>query len=266
MTRTALITGASAGIGLAFAERYASMGINTVLVARREQRLQQLANELESRTKTSSTALAMDLADPTAIDGLVAELANRQLHIDILVNNAGYGVNGKLTSRDWQDHRQFIELMMVAPVELSYRLLPAMREQGYGRILNIASLAGLIPSGAGHTLYGASKAYLIRFSEALSAECVGTGVNVAAICPGFTYSEFHDVTGTRDQVSKMPSWMWMTAEEVVEMSVAGVEQDKVVLVTGRVNRFLAWLARHLPPALARRLVNARSKDFRDQSE
>ena len=120
-----------------------------------------------------------------------------------------------------------------------------MQQRGYGRIINVASLAGLVPGSSGHTLYGASKAFGIKFSQSLALENAARGVNVCAVCPGFTYSEFHDVTGTRNVVSKMPNWMWLTAAEVARQGVDAVERGEVVFVTGRVNRLIKPLVKLL---------------------
>ena len=127
-----------------------------------------------------------------------------------------------------------------------FRSLPGMLERGYGRIINVSSLAGLIPAPAGHTLYPASKAFVMRFSEALSEEVRGKGVHVTALCPGFTRSEFHDVTGTRPSVSKLPGAMWQDSPTVAREGYAAVMAGRAVYVPGRLNRAMAFVARHAP--------------------
>ena len=144
------------------------------------------------------------------------------LTIDALVNNAGYGVPGTYLASAWERHAAMLNLMVMAVSELTYRLLPGMIERRYGRIINVASLAGLVPTPAGHTLYAATKAFAIKFSEALAHEGRPHGVHVTAVCPGFTLSEFHDVTGTRAQVSKLPAWMWMDASTVARQGFDAV--------------------------------------------
>jgi hypothetical protein len=139
-----------------------------------------------------------------------------------------------------------------------------MQQRGFGRIVNVASLAGLVPGSAGHTLYGASKAFLIKFSQSLALENLKHGVNVCAVCPGFTYSEFHDVTGTRGVVSKMPSWMWLSAEEVARRGMDAVERGEIVYVTGRINRMIKTLLKLLPDRFALRAMQKRAKNFRAQ--
>jgi short-subunit dehydrogenase len=161
-------------------------------------------------------------------------------------------------------HAEFLQVMVTVPCELAHRLLPAMQKRGYGRIVNVASLAGLIPGSAGHTLYAATKAFLIKFSQSLALENAARGVNVCALCPGFTYSEFHDVTGTRSIVSKMPGWMWLGAEQVAREGLDAVERGEAVWVTGRVNRTIKALMKLLPDRFALRAVQKRSRKFRAQ--
>jgi short-subunit dehydrogenase len=139
--------------------------------------------------------------------------------------------------------------MVVALAELTHRLLPGMIERRYGRVINVASLAGLAPAPAGHTLYAAAKACVIRFSEALAHEVRQYGVHVTAVCPGFTLSEFHDVTGTREKVSKLPSWLWMTAPRVARQGYDAVMAGIPIYVNGRVNRTIALLCRYVPLSL-----------------
>lgn len=260
--RWALVTGASAGIGAAFARALAAQGMNLVLSARREDRLQALAAELGTAHGVDCVVLRADLADPQAPAQLVAAVEARGIAIDVLVNNAGYGVPGTFDASPWPRHADFIQVMMSAPTELAHLLLPGMRERGFGRILNVASLAGLVPGTAAHTLYGASKAYLIRFSQSLAQENLDAGVHVCALCPGFTYSEFHDVTGARDLVSRMPGWMWMDAGRVVAEGLAAVERGDPVHVPGRVNRGIKRLFKLLPDRLALALIARRARHFR----
>lgn len=260
--RTALVTGASAGIGRAFAELLAERGYAVVLTARRAERLEQLARALSERWGVAAYVEPADLSDPGAPEALARRLAERGLVIDVLVNNAGYGVAGRYVATDWVRHRDFLQVMVTAVAELTHRLLPGMLERRWGRIVNVASLAGLVPAAAGHTLYGASKALLVKFSEALAAEVGPAGVHVTAVCPGFTYSEFHDVTGTRAQVSRMPRWLWLEAREVADDGYAAVMAGRVVSVTGRVNRAIAFLARHLPRAVVHRVVHSTSSAYR----
>ena len=163
--RWALVTGASAGIGAAFARELGRRGASLVLTARREDRLAILAAEMLQRHGTRVECIAADLADPAAPEKLCSEIARRGIAIDTLINNAGYGLPGSFVSQPWPKHAEFIQVLMTAPCELAYRLLPGMQQRGHGRIVNIASLAGHIPGSAGHTLYGASNAFLNKFSQ-----------------------------------------------------------------------------------------------------
>jgi len=256
---TALVTGASAGIGRAFAEVFAAHGFHLVLTARREQRLREISRELETKHGVRAHVIAGDLADPSTPERLIAEIDAHGLTIDALVNNAGYGVPGVYRGTEWRAQNDFIQVLVTAPSELAHRLIPGMVSRRKGYIVNIASVAGLVPGAAGHTLYGAAKSYLVQFSRSLHLEHEGTGVNVTAVCPGFTYSEFHDVTGSRAQVAALPRWMWMTADVVAEQGYAAVMRNVPVYVNGRVNRAIVFLAKHLPDAVTFRMARASSK-------
>jgi len=247
--RLALITGGSSGIGEAFAEVFAAEGFDIVITARREDRLRAVQSRLQQRYGSRVELIVEDLERPDAPARLCAELEARGLTIDALVNNAGYGVPGAYLASSWEVHARFLQIMVTAVAELTYRLLPGMVERQYGRIINVASLAGLVPSPAGHTLYAASKAFLIKFSESLSHEVRGNGVLVTALCPGFTYSEFHDVTGTRAMMNRMPGWMWMSAPAVARRGYDAVMAGESVVVPGRLNAAIATLVRILPQRL-----------------
>jgi uncharacterized protein len=259
-----LITGASAGIGAAFARALATLGHDVVLTARRTDRLETLAAELRATHGIQATVLTNDLADPHAVEQLCAELDQRGLKADWLINNAGYGVPGRFDANDWATHADFLRVLVTAPTELAWRLLGGMRERGYGRIVNVASLAGHVPGSAGHTLYAASKAYMIKFSQSLALENQGNGVHVCALCPGFTRSEFHDVTGTRPLVNKMPSFMWQSAEDVVQEGIKAVERGDAVHVTGRFNRTVKGVFKLMPDKFALRMSARQSHRYRAQ--
>jgi short-subunit dehydrogenase len=244
--RTVLITGGSSGIGAAFADVFAGHGFDLVITARREDRLREVAMRLEGTHGRRVHVVACDLSQREAAAQLCDELAARGVTIDALVNNAGYGVPGTYLASPWQRHAAMLNLMVMAVSELTYRLLPGMIERRYGRIINVASLAGLVPAPAGHTLYAATKAFAIKFSEALAHEGRPHGVHVTAVCPGFTLSEFHDVTGTRAQVSKLPAWLWMDAPTVARQGFDAVMRGAPVYVNGRANRAIAAFVRHLP--------------------
>lgn len=257
----ALVTGASSGIGADIAREYARRGKPLVLTARRVERLEALAAELSARVPC--VVIAADLADPAAPAKLFAETQARGLFVDTLVNNAGFGVPGRYLSADWKTHADSLQVLLTSVAHLTHLYLPAMEAAGHGRILNVASLAGLVPPTAGHTLYGPTKAWLIRFSETLDQESRPRGVHVTALCPGMTYTEFHDVNGMRDKVSKLPKGIWLTSAQVAKLGVDAVESGRTRLVTGRANKLIAGLSKYLPDRLARALLASKSKDFRD---
>lgn len=260
--RTVLITGASAGIGEAFAEVFAARGFNVVLTARREDRLRALAARLHERFGVDAHIIPADLSEPDAPATLWREVEARGLTIDALVNNAGFGVPGAFTGSEWPRHAALLQVMVVALAELTHRALPGMIARGYGRIINVASLAALVPAPAGHTLYAATKAFVIKFSESLAGEVGPAGVHVTALCPGFTRTEFHDITGTRAKVAQLPSWMWMAAPAVARYGFEAVSAGTPVYVTGRVNRTIAFLARVLPQRLLAALGRRTARRYR----
>jgi uncharacterized protein len=260
-----LITGASAGIGAAFARALAARGHDVVLTARRTERLKMLATELHRAHGTHTTVITNDLAEPHAVEQLCQTLDERGLQVDWLINNAGYGVPGRFDEVEWPVHADFMRVLMTAPTELAWRLIRGMRERGYGRIVNVASLAGHVPGTAKHTLYAASKAYMIKFSQSLALENQPVGVNVCALCPGFTKSEFHDVTGTRSMMNKLPGYMWQTAEQVVEEGIDAVERGEAVYVTGKFNRAVKGLFKLMPDRMAMKFSAKQSKRYRAQT-
>lgn len=263
--RRSLITGASAGIGMAFARTLAARGHDLIITARRADRLETLAGELRAAHGIDVVILPLDLAEPGAVATLETEIVRRSLTVDWAINNAGYGVAGTFDAGDWAVHAAFLRVMVETPTELIWRLLPGMRERGYGRIINIASLAALVPGSAGQTLYAAAKAYLVKFSQSLALENRDQDIRACALCPGFTWSEFHDVTGTRAKMSKLPRFMWQTAETVAEEGIAAVEAGRAVHVTGRVNRAIATAFKLMPDRLATSLTARQAHRWRDAS-
>lgn len=263
MTRKlCLITGASAGIGSALAREFAAKGWDLALTARRKDRLNDLAEELKAQFGVDSLTISADLTKKTAPKAILKAITEAGRQVDALVNNAGYGLPGVFTEPSWKDHEQFLQVMLTAPLELCYLVLPAMRERKFGRIINVASLAGHLPGSMGHTLYGADKSFLIKFSQSLNLENAAKGVHVSALCPGFTYSEFHDVNSTRDMVSKMPNYMWQTAQQVAKEGYQAVEKNAPVRVTGKVNKTIAAVVKLLPDAFGNALMKSQMSKFR----
>jgi short-subunit dehydrogenase len=261
--RLALITGASAGIGAAFARIYASHGYDVALTARRLDRLEALAAEIRMRFGVEAYAIAADLADPGGVDAVLAAVAAEGREVDALVNNAGYGLPGTFDKTSWADQSAFLQVMLTSVCEMTHKVLPGMAERRFGRIVNVASLAGLAPGSAGHTLYAATKSFLVKFSQSLHLENLSKGVHASALCPGFTLSEFHDVNGTRAQVSQsLPAWMWMGADEVAAAGYEAAEANRPVCVTGAPNKAIAVLAKLIPDEWALALIASQGGKFR----
>lgn len=256
----ALITGASSGIGAEIAREYARRGVPLILTARRVERLEALAAEL--RAQVPVDVIPADLAVADAPAQLCEAIRARGLAVRILVNNAGYGVVGRYPSSDWPVHAQFLQVMVGSVCELTWRLLPSLRSFPDGRILNVASLAGLMPSADGQTLYAPVKAFLIKFSESLAQENADRGLKVSALCPGFTYSEFHDVTGTRAMMSKLPKGLWLQADTVARAGIDGMERGRVIVVPGWRYKLLHGVTRHLSDQVRFRLMGRNSSKIR----
>ena len=263
--RLMLITGASAGIGAEFARQYAERGWDVALTARRKDRLDRLASELEDKYNISALTISADLAAPASVDLILAQIEDAGRHVDGLVNNAGYGLPGTFFNTSWSEQADFIQVLSTAPIEMVHKILPGMVERDYGRIINVASLAGYTSGSTGHTLYASVKSSLIKFSESIHAEAQGAGYNIhcTALCPGLTWSEFHDVNGTREKTKEMPKWLWMEAEPVVEAGIIAVTRGQPVVVPGAVNKGLATLTRILPEPIGRAMVASQSKRFRN---
>jgi short-subunit dehydrogenase len=257
--KTALITGASSGIGEAFADAFAAEGFDLVITARREERLRAVADRIHREHDSRVDVMPCDLTDQGAPARLCAAVEERRLTIDALVNNAGFGARGGFTSSPWHTHAAMLQVLVVAVTELTYRLLPGMVDRRYGRIINVASLAGVADAPAG-TVYSAAKTFVVRFSASLSREVSKHGVHVTAVCPGLTRTEFHDAANARETVVGMPRWLWMDAHAVARQGVAAVMAGKAVYVNGAVNRATAALFRLVPLpiviAAGRRLTNA----------
>ncbi len=260
--RLCLVTGASAGIGAAFARIYASHGYDLFLTARRLERLETLAAEIRLHYGVEVFVVAADLAEPGGVDKVLAAVAAEGRDVDALVNNAGYGLPGAYAATKWSEQQAFLQVMVVAMTEFAHKVLPGMLERRFGRIVNVASLLGIVPGSAGHALYGASKSLIVRFSQSLHMETQGHGVHVTALCPGFTYSEFHDVDGTRDLASQTPGWLWLGADEVAATGYEAAEANRPVSVPGAPNKAIAALVKILPDDWALALMARQSARFR----
>ncbi len=206
--------------------------------------------------------LPADLARPGAVDDLLAALAAHGRRVDGLVNNAGYGLPGTYAKTAWADQQAFLQVLLTSVCELTHKLVPGMIARGFGRVINVASLAGLVPGLPSHTLYGATKAFMVRFSQSLHLETLGTGVQVSALCPGFTESEFHDVNGTRGQLARLPAILWLDADTVARAGYAAVEANRAVQVTGWPNAVIAALTKLVPDALVMGIAGRAARRMR----
>ena len=244
--RLALITGASSGIGLAFARVYATHGWDLLLTARREERLIKLCDEIRLKYGVEAHYLAADMADPTTPAALEAKVQGLGRTLDGLVNNAGYGMPDGFVANPLEAHRHFLQVMLSGPTELSHRFLRSMIEQKFGRIINVASIAGFLPGSQTATLYAPVKSYQIKFSQGLHMEVRDLGVHVSALCPGYTYSEFHAVAQTTEMSKSAPSWLWMGPDEVAREGYVAAEANRAVCVPGAPNKFINALLKILP--------------------
>jgi hypothetical protein len=250
----ALVTGASAGIGAAFARAYASRGHDLALVARRADRLQALADELAAAHGIDAFAVPADLAELEACRQVLDAVAARGRSVDVLVNNAGFGIAQSFTGVPWSRQRDFLMTLVVNACGLAYGVIPPMVERGAGTIINVASLAGFAPGAAGHTLYPGAKSLAIRFSQALDAEYRAQGLRVTAVCPGFTLTEFAQVNGTQAIMDEAPRHFFQTAEAVVRTAIEANARGKVVVVPGWHNKLAAALLHYLPESLVSAVI------------
>lgn len=240
----ALITGPTSGLGAGFARRYAIDGYDLVLVARDAQRLERLAAELHNEAGAGVEVIVADLAE--AADR--AKVADRlAAGVRVLVNNAGFGTSGEFWTADYALLQSQLDVNVTAVMQLTHAALPAMLAAHEGTVINVASVAGLLP-GRGST-YSASKAWVIAFSEGLANGLGGTGVGVHALCPGFIRTEFHERAGI--EMSGTPSVLWLEVDDVVRETMADVEKNKIVIVPGLQYKALTTGGRMVPRGLVR---------------
>jgi uncharacterized protein len=239
----ALITGPTSGIGGGYARRYASDGYDLVLVARDVDRLTQLAGELKCEAG-SIEILPADLADRAGRDKVAERLA---AGVRVLVNSAGFATSGEFWATDPELLRAQLDVNVTAVMHLTRAALPAMLDAGTGTVINIASVAGMVP-GRGST-YSASKAWVISFSEGLAVGLQGTGVGVHAVCPGYVHTEFHARAGL--DVAKLPSFLWLEVDDVVSQSLADIAAGKVISIPGVQYKAIVTAGRMIPRGLMR---------------
>jgi len=259
--KLALITGASAGIGAAFARAYAARGFDLALVARRASRLEALAADVRAAHGVEALAIPADLALPDAQAPIMAALAACGREVDVLVNNAGFGIPRLFADVDWADQRDFLMTMGVTPCALAHAVIPGMVARGGGRIINVASMAGYAPGVAGNTLYPGVKSLMMRFSQALDAEYRAKGINVTALCPGSTESEFAREAGYDHLVGATSRLFTQSAAHVVQVAIAANETGRVVVIPGWHNSLAVMLMRALPESWVRTVINAGAKKY-----
>jgi uncharacterized protein len=252
--KTALVTGASSGIGEAFARRLASRGTDLVVVARRQERLESLAGELGDRHAVEVEVLPADLADAGERGRVEDRLRQDARPVDLLVNNAGFGTSGRFADLPVEREDEQIRLNVLALTRLTHAALPGMIARGRGAILNVSSVTAFTPVPNNAT-YAATKAFVSSFSEALHQETRGTGVTVHAVCPGFTRSEFHETAQWGDD-RKVPSFLWLSAERVVDDALAATEKGRAVSVPGLPYKAYGLGVRVVPHAVVRRVADA----------
>lgn len=256
----ALVTGASSGLGVDFARRLGARGCNLILVARREERLEEVREKLEGEYGVEARVIPMDLARDGAPQDLMDRIRNGgQRQVDILINNAGFGIHGSFIEEDWGRYRAMIDLNVKTVAHLTRLVLPGMIERGFGYILFVASNASFQPSPQ-YALYGATKSLVRDFSEALYYELRDTPVSCTVVSPGPTRTEFHDVAGQDRQGNLYIRLLMMESEHVAEIGVRSMLRKKSSVVPGFLNKVFAWTAqrgpRRLITALAGRLMGA----------
>ncbi len=251
---TALVTGATAGIGAEFARQLAARGHDVVLVARDTARLDAMAEELHARHRVRAEVITADLTDRAALRVVEDRLADRDRPVDLLVNNAGFGVNQLFVDGDLDAEQDMLDVLVTAVLRLTHAALPGMVARGGGGVINVSSVAGFIAGGT----YSAAKAWATVFSESVDRQLAGTGVHVMALCPGFTHTEFHQ-RGEMD-VSHLPDWMWLDAPDLVRAALHDFSRGKPVSVPGSQYKALSTVARYAPRPWVRRASAVRGPD------
>ncbi len=252
---TALVTGATAGLGAEFARQLAADDYSLVLVARDTERLEQIAAELSQRNGATVEIISADLISDEGCSAVAKRIEDREHPIDLLINNAGFGMYKVFGSAALADEERQLDLNVRAVLRLSHSAVRAMTGRGSGRIVNVSSVSAFVPRGSNAT-YAASKAWVTMFSEALSVQLKGSGVTVTAICPGFTRTEFHE--RAQADMSHVPERMWLSATDVVREGLDDAFAGRPVSVPTRQYRRLVLLARLVPRWLLRRVMARRN--------
>jgi short-subunit dehydrogenase len=250
---TALVTGATSGIGLSLARQLAGRGHDLVLVARNPERLEVLAAEISRQFRVDCEVLVADLCDPQQCLAVENRVADADRPVEWLVNNAGFASKDSFDKSSVEAEQAQLDVLVRAPMRLTHAALPGMLARGRGRILIVSSVAGFIPGGT----YSAEKAFTTVFAESLSAAYATSGVHVTALCPGFTHTEFHQRADM--DMSKLPSWLWLDADFVAEAGLKACEAGRSVCVPGAVYKGIQLATSVLPRPLVRRAIGRSSR-------
>lgn len=251
---TALVTGATAGIGAAYADLLAKAGFDLVLVARDLPRLNTVANNLKKSYKIKVETIKADLTKPVQLAKVEKRLANAAKPIEVLINNAGFGIKDSFLDSELKREQELLDVLVTAPMRLTHAVLPLMVKRNSGIVVNVSSIASWIAGGT----YSSAKSYLTVFSEYLNNELKGTKVKVSALCPGFTRTEFHQRGKMR--MTGLPNFMWLDANKLVAKSWSDAQKNKAVSVPGFQYKTLAIIAQYAPRPLVRKIgISVRKK-------
>ena len=251
---TALVTGATAGIGAAYTELLAKAGFDLVLVARDLPRLNTVANNLKKSYKIKVETIKADLTKPIQLAKVEKRLANAAKPIEVLINNAGFGIKDSFLDSELKREQELLDVLVTAPMRLTHAVLPLMVKRNSGIVVNVSSIASWIAGGT----YSSAKSYLTVFSEYLNNELKGTKVKVSALCPGFTRTEFHQRGKMR--MTGLPNFMWLDANKLVAKSWSDAQKNKAVSVPGFQYKTLAIIAQYAPRPLVRKIgISVRKK-------
>ena len=251
---TALVTGATAGIGFSYAQLLANEGFDLVLVARDLPRLNKVAKELAKANGIKAETLKADLTKPFQLAKVEKRLASNSKPIEVLINNAGFGIKDSFVDSALVKEQELLDVLVTAPMRLTHSVLPQMVKRDSGVIVNVSSVASFIAGGT----YSAAKSYLTVFSEYLHTELRDTNIKVSALCPGFTRTEFH--ARGKMKMTGLPNYMWLTTDQVVRKSWRDVKAGKVICIPGLQYLILCTIARIAPRPIVRKAgINVRRK-------
>ncbi|MFJ8143741.1 SDR family NAD(P)-dependent oxidoreductase [Streptomyces sp. NPDC096048] len=252
---TALITGSTAGIGAAFARRLAADGHNLVLVARDTKRLREQATELHDRHGIEAEVLTADLSADAGIEAVAARLGERRSPVDLLINNAGFGNKGRFLDVSMADELTMLKVHCEAVLRLTSAATESMRDRGRGGVVNVASVAAFVPRGT----YGASKAWVVQFTQGVAKDLAGSGVRLMALCPGFVRTEFHERAGMG--TDNIPGWMWLDADKVAAAALTDLSRGKTLSIPDPRYKTLMGAAKLVPRGMLGGLTSRTGRKY-----